>query len=155
MDEPIATYNERLLEVRREFALHKDRVVVKARWLLKGKFETTVKLETLSGQTRELTIRYRLFRYAGWVMALAFLAFAMVYYNAKGAPLGAMGYATMGLTVLASGFMAITFPNRRIRFVRFEPKSGRGGLDIGRAGNSVEAFREFVDKVSRQIRKNC
>ena len=152
-EEPIATYTERLIEVRRDFALYKDRVVVQARWLFKGRFETTVQLDTLSGKTRDMIIRYRMFRYAGWVMALTLLGFAMLRYNAKGAPFGIFDYISLSLAVLGASFTASTYPNRRIRFTRFDAKSGRAGLDVGFAGNSAAAFKEFVDKVSRQIKK--
>ncbi len=81
---PIATYTERLLEVRRDFALYGDRIVVQARWWPNRRFENVVSLATLKGEVRELTIRYRMFRYAGWVMAIGALQiFAMSYYNAK------------------------------------------------------------------------
>ena len=53
--------------------------------------------------------------------------------------------------MLGSGLFAVTHPNRRIRFARVESKSGRGGLDIGMAGNSAEAYQAFVDKTKRQI----
>jgi hypothetical protein len=153
-DEPIATYTERLLEVRRDFTLYQDRVVVRARWLLKGRFESTVPLDTLSGETREVLVRYRMFRYAGWVMALGAIFFAMAYYSAEGGPIGILGYIALGLAVLGAAFTAATYPNRRIRFTRFDARSGRGGLDVGLAGNSAEAFHDFVEHVARQIARS-
>ncbi len=152
-EEPIATYTERLIEVSRRFSLYKDRVVVKARWLLKGRHEVTVLLNTLSGEQNPITIRYRMFRYAGWVMAIGALCFAMVYYNAKGGPIGILGYLTLSLAALGAAFTATTYPNRYIRFTRFMTKSGRPGLDVGFAGNSADAYKEFVEKVKRQIKK--
>jgi hypothetical protein len=153
-DEPIATYVERLLEVRRDFALYPDRVVVRARWLLRGRFESTVQLNTLSGATREIIVRYRMSRYAGWVLAVGAISFAAVYYYAEGGPIGILGYLSLGLAVLGAALTAATYPNRRIRFTRFDAKSGRGGLDVGCAGNRVEAFDDFVEQVARQIKKS-
>ncbi len=75
--DPLATYSERLLEVRREFFLYPDRVVVKAHWLLKGNFEHTVRLENLKSDYRRLVVRYRVYRYAGWVLAVGSLLFAV------------------------------------------------------------------------------
>jgi hypothetical protein len=151
--EPIAIYAERLLEVRRVFMLYDDRVVVQARWLLKGRFEHVVKLATLQSEIHELTIRYRMYRYAGWVMALGGLLFVVAYYLAHGGSIGIMGNLAMGMMILGTGFMALAFPNRRIRFARFNSKSGRPGLDIGCAGNDLPTFKAFVDQVRRRIAK--
>ena len=147
----IATYTERLLEVRREFALYEDRVVVQARWRLKRRFEHVVKLATLKGEIQELTIRYRMYRYAGWVMAVGALVFAMSYYYAEGGALGIVGYIALGVMILGSAFMALTYPNRRVRFARFNSKSGLAGLDIGCAGNDMAVFKKFVEQVRRRI----
>jgi hypothetical protein len=152
---PIATYTERLLEVRREFVLYSDRIVVQARWWPNKRFENVVPLATLKGEVRELTIRYRMFRYAGWVMAIGALVFAMSYYNARGAALGVIGYIALGVMILGAAFLALTYPNRRIPFARFNSKSGRAGLDIGCAGNELAAFRTFVEQVRRQILRSC
>jgi hypothetical protein len=152
--DPLSAYSERLLEVRREFLLYPDRVVVKARWLLKGRFEHTVRLSTLKGDYRQLVVSYRMFRYAGWALAMGALFFAMMFYEAKGRPLGFWGYLTLGVAVLGAIALALTYPLRRLTFVRFDPKSGRGGLDIGSAGNDESRFRDFVRAVQQQIRRH-
>lgn len=151
--QPLATYSERLLEVRREFALYDDRVVVEARWLLNRRFEHVVKLATLNGEFQEITIRYRLYRYAGWILAIGALVFAMYYYNAQDAALPTIGYLALGVTIVGALLMALTYPNRRIRFARFRTRAGRIGLDIGSAGNDTAAFEQFVQQVRRQIRR--
>jgi len=150
---PIATYTERLLEVRREFALYEDRVVVRARWLLKGQFEHVIRLAALNREIQELTIRYRMYRYAGWAMALGGLAFVAAHYFAGGEPVGTGGQIALAVMILGTAVMALAYPNRRIRFARFNTKAGRAGLDIGSAGNSLAAFKEFVEQVRRQISK--
>ena len=81
--QPIATYSERLLEVRRDFTLYEDRVVVQARWFPNRRFEHVVKLAALKGEFQTITIRYRMFRYAGWILAIGSLAYAACYYNAQ------------------------------------------------------------------------
>jgi len=149
----IATYTERLLEVRRDFSLYEDRVVVQARWYLIRKYEHVVQLATLKGEFQQLTIRYRIYRYAGWVMAIGALVFAMCYYNSKGAALGIAGWLALGVMVFGAVFTALTYRNRRIRFARFNSRSGRPGLDIGCAGNSAAVFEEFVTHIRRQILK--
>lgn len=149
--DPVAVYSERLLEVRREFLLYENRVVVKARWLARGSFEHTVKLGALQREPRRFTIRYRLHRYAGWVLAVGSLLFAMVYY--RGEHEGLFGYAALTLAVLGAIAVALTYPLRRIQFARFDPVSGRGGLDIGSAGNDEATFLGFVRAVEREIRR--
>ena len=81
--QPLATYSERLLEVRRDFTLYRDRVVVQARWFPNRRFEHVVKLDTLTREFQEITIRYRMHRYAGWVLAIGALAYAACYYYAQ------------------------------------------------------------------------
>jgi hypothetical protein len=149
----IATYTERLLEVRREFALYRDRVVVQAQWRLKGKFTHVVKLAALDGEVQELTIRYRMYRYAGWVLMAGALVFALSYYYAEGRPPGTVGHIAIGVMILGATVRALTFLNRRVRFARFNSKSGHAGLDIGSAGNDIAVFEEFVKQVRRQIAK--
>jgi hypothetical protein len=149
--EPLAVYSERLLEVRRRFLLYPDRVVVQARWLLKGSFEHTVRLGSLKSQHRSLVIRYRLFRYAGWALAVGLLLFAMAFHEAKGGAIGLGGYVTLALAVIGGLLVVLTYPLRRLKFVCFDAKSGRGGLDIGSAGNDNATFEGFVRSVEQQV----
>lgn len=149
--EPLATYSERLLEVRRDFALYEDRVVVQARWFPNRRFEHVVKLDTLKGEVQEITIRYRMYRYAGWLTAIGALVYAACYYYAQGLALQVVGYAALGAAICGAVLLALTYPNRRIRFARFPTKAGRIGLDIGSAGSDTAAFEKFVQQVRRQI----
>ncbi len=151
--QPLARYSERLLEVRRDFTLYDDRIVVNARWYFYRRFEHVVKLTALTGEFQEITIRYRIYRYAGWLMAIGALAYAVCYYNAPESALGAVGYVALCAAFCGAVFMALTYPHRRIRFARFRTKTGRIGLDIGSAGSDAAAFEEFVQHVRRQIRR--
>lgn len=151
--QPLATYSERLLEVRRDFALYDDRVVVQARWFLRRRFEHVVKLDTLKGEVQEITVRYRLYRWAGWLMAVGALAYAACYYNAQDTLLRQVGYVALSVAICGAVFTALAYPYRRIRFARFPTHAGRIGLDIGSSGNDIAAFEEFVQQVRRQIRR--
>jgi hypothetical protein len=139
------------LEVRRDFALYDDRVVVEARWLLRGRFEHVVKLATLKGEVQEITVRYRMYYYAGWIMAIGALAYAACYYYAQDAALQAVGYVALAVTICGAVLMALTYRDRRIRFARFPTRAGRIGLDIGSAGSEAAEFEKFVQQVRRQI----
>jgi len=150
---PLASYSERLLEVRRDFSLYEDRVVVEARWYLKRKFEHVVKLDTLKGEVEEITVRYRMNRYAGWVLAIGALVYAACFYSAQDMALQTVGYVALGVTIGGAVLVALTYPNRRIRFARFPTRAGRIGLDIGSAGNDSDTFDRFVKQVRRQIRR--
>jgi hypothetical protein len=46
----LATHSERLLEVRRDFTLYADRIVVRARWFFTRRFEHVVQLTALTGE---------------------------------------------------------------------------------------------------------
>ncbi|HEY3445137.1 MAG TPA: hypothetical protein VGK67_02190 [Myxococcales bacterium] len=149
--EPIATYSERLPEVRRIFTLYPDRVVVEARWLWRGRFQTTVLLGALKPEVRRIAVRYRLHRYAGWAFALSLLGFAALFYQSKSAALGGLGILSVAVAVASGAVLMLTYPIRRIVFARFDPRAGRGGLDIGFAGNDAATFEAFVEQVRRQI----
>jgi len=150
--QPLATYSERLLEVRRDFTLYNDRVVVQARWFPNRRFEHVVKLDTLTREVQEITIRYRMHRYAGWGLAVGALAYAACYYYARDmAVLQAVGYVALSVAICGAVLTALTYPNRRIRFARFRMRTGRVGLDIGSAGNNIAGFEKFVQQVGRQI----
>jgi hypothetical protein len=150
--QPLATYSERLLEVRRDFTLYDDRVVVQARWFPNRRFEHVVKLDTLKREFQEITIRYRMYRYVGWILAVGALAYAACFYYGQDTALRTVGYVALGVAICGAVFMALTYPHRRIRFARFPTQGGRIGLDIGSAGNDIAAFEKFVQQVRRQIR---
>jgi len=153
--QPLGSYSERLLEVRRDFTLYDDRVVVQAQWFLHRRFEHVVKLAALKGDFQEITVRYRMYRYAGWVLAIGALAFAACYYyHPQDAALRTAGYVALGVMGCGAGLLALTYRNRRIRFARFRTQTGRAGLDIGSAGNDTAAFEKFVEQVRRQIRRS-
>ncbi len=149
--QPLATYSERLLEVRRDFTLYHDRVVVQARWFPNRRFEHVVKLDTLRREVQEITIRYRMHRNAGWVLAVGALAYAACYYYAQGMTLQVVGYVALSVAICGAVLTALTYPNRRIRFARFRMRTGKIGLDIGSAGSDITAFEKFVQQVGRQI----
>ncbi len=148
---PIATYTERLLEVRREFALYEDRVVVQARWYLNRKYEHVVKLTSLKPECQRLTIRYRMYRYSSWALAAGAVVLAVSCYANQGEALSIVGWLALGVTIFGTVCMALTYRNRRIRFVRFQSRSGRAGLDVSGAGNAPAVFEEFVAQVRRQL----
>jgi len=151
---PLAVYSERLLEVRRRFVLYPDRVVIEARWLLKGRFEHTVRLASLKREHRRLVVRYRIFWYAGWTLAIGGLLFAMAFHQAQGGSVGLGGYAMLGVAAVGALALVVTYPLRRLEFVRFDAKSGRGGLDIGSAGNDAATFQAFVRLVEQQVQRS-
>lgn len=148
---PLASYVERLLEIRREFALYEDRVVVRARWFLYRHYEHVVQLATLREEYERFTVRYRMYRYAGWVLAGGALVFAARFYEERGGPLGTIAWIALGVAIVGALFSIITYRNRRVVFVRFRSQSGRAGLDISWAGNHPTEFESFVDQVRRQI----
>jgi hypothetical protein len=151
--QPLATYSDRLLEVRRDFALYEDRVVVRARWFSNRTFEHVVKLAALKSDFQEITLRYRMYRYASWIVAIGALTLAVCYYNAQGEALQVVGYVALGVTICGAVALALTYPHRRIRFARFLTQAGRTGLDISDAGNDMATFEKFVQQVRRQIRR--
>ncbi len=150
---PLATYSERLLEVRRELALYDDRVVVTARWLFRGRFRHVVPLRDLTPSPRPLLVRYRVHRYAGWVLAAGSLGFAVIYWRAEGGPLGPFGFGALAGAAAGALLLALSFPLRRLECARFVTRSGRPGRDVGATGGDRERFQTFVAAVEQQLRR--
>ena len=149
---PLSAYADRLLEVRREFLLFPDRIVVRACWWSGRSFEHVVRTADLTGEVRETVVRYRIHRYAGWLLAVGALIFAACFYYADIAWLQPIGYVALAAAAVGGIALALTHRNRRIRFARFPDRSGRIVLDIADAGNTDEDFSAFVRAVRRQCR---
>lgn len=146
---PIAVYTERLLQVRRRFALYGDRVEVDAWWLFGSRRHTTVKLGALTPRTKEIFVRNRWVRRAILLGSLAVAA--AVFLGSRGEAwaqrASLAGWVTAGLFAAAA---ALSF--RKVRFVRLLRPDGRPGLDIAQAGPDATGFDEFVAAVKRQVR---
>jgi hypothetical protein len=149
--EPLAKYSEHLLEVRRDFVLFPDRVVVTARWLLRGRFEVVVPLGRLVPGHRRVIVRYRFFRYAGWVLAIGALTFAALYYPSRGENLSPVALCALAVAVAGALGTALAYPLRRLEFARFLTPTGRPGLDVGVGRGDAATFAAFVRAVDREI----
>ena len=67
---PLATYRERLPQVRRVLELYPDRVAARARWVMGGEYQQTIPLAGLRAEPRELWVRQRLFKRSLAIAAL-------------------------------------------------------------------------------------
>ena len=150
--EPLAVYRERMVQVQRVFALYPDRVVVRARWLLRGTHEMAIRLATLKSEPRQIIIRNRWFKHALLVVAIG-VAVALLCGKADASRAYRLASA-VGWGVAAAGTAVAFMSYRKIVFARFDALSGRGGLDIAFAGSRREDFETFVRAVGKQIRKS-
>ena len=151
MTEPIATYAERLLQVRRVFRLYPDQVVVDAHWLWKGDFRSTIELSSLKRAYKERYVRNRLYKTAVWVAVLGAILAAFPLYPKIPWPLPVITY--VGGVIALAGLAVAALAYRKILFVRFDSHDGKPGLDIARAGPGQAKFGEFVERVRKQIGK--
>jgi len=149
--EPIARYAERLLPVRRDFALYPDRVEVEARWLLGRRYRSTVRLSTLKPDHRPLQMRLKWHRYGIWTSVAGAAVVAVTMIPPRPGPLS---WATIaGIALGAAGLLLALLTRRRVLFARFDPVRTPGGLDIACAGPQTEAFDAFVRRIEREIRR--
>ena len=58
-----------------------------------------MRLDTLTREFQEITIRCRMHRYAGWVLAIGALAYAACYYYARDMALQAVGYVALSVAI--------------------------------------------------------
>lgn len=151
--EPIATYHERLPQVRRRFELYPDRIVIRARWLWRGEFENSVPLSTLDPRHSSFYIRNKLFKPSMLVLSVG-LAIALLTGSLE--DLRALSPLTvLGMAIALVGLVLTWLTSRRIRFVRFPAREGKAGVDIGCAGREKSQFDAFVSQVQRRIRKSA
>jgi hypothetical protein len=151
-DTPLATYNERLPQVRRVFHLYPDRVEVAARWTLGRRSRITVKLADLSGQANRFTVKNRWFPRAVMVGSLA-VGLALVL-SRSGYPDWLRRAALAGWPVAGVAFVVALFCLPRRQFVHFPRSNGKPGLDICKAGPDQARFEAFVGEVRKCIRKS-
>jgi hypothetical protein len=149
--DPIRTYRERLIQVRRRFELYTDRVDIQAKWLLRGEFVSSVRLQALDPQFRSFYIRNKLFKPS---MFMLVIGFSIVFLAGDVDRLRALApVSVVGVVVTLVGIAMSWLTSRRIRFVQFPARGGDAGLDIGCAGPDRKAFDSFVSEVQRRIRK--
>ena len=150
-DEPLATYVERLPQVRRILRLYDDRVEIDAAWTFGGEYHQVVQLTDLGTQATRFRVRDRWFRRAITIGMLA-LAAAVIFtrpgYSLWVARFASVGY---GIAAVCAFLAALTFTKRQ--FVRFLRLDGRPGLDICRAGPDRGHFEEFTTQIHRRIRR--
>jgi hypothetical protein len=146
---PVATYTERLPQVRRVFRLYPDRVEVAAHWTFGKKFQNVVKLGDLSGQINRFSVKNHWFRKAVLVGCIA-AAFALVLSrNGYAEPIRRLALVGWPIAGLAFGVALYSLPRRQ--FVHFPRADGGPGLDICKAGPDKARFEEFVMQVRQRV----
>ncbi len=151
--QPLASYTERLPQVKRVIRLYRDRVEIDAAWTLGKDHHAVVRLADLQPQIKTFYVRNLWFKRSIMIGSLA-IAAAVVFTRGDYPELlqrnAYLGYAIgAGCAVMAM----LTF--RKRQFARFSRKAdGRPGLDICRAGPDAARFDEFIEQVQRRIRAN-
>lgn len=151
-DAPLAVYRERLLQVRREFKLYPDRVVVRAKWLTGRPYKNTIPLAGLNPKPTQAMIRQRLWKRTlsiGLLAAAAAVVFKRPGYEALQPWLINIFY---GLFIFFGLLTLMALP--KVLFIRFVSRHEKTpGLDIAKAGPDKRNFEAFVEQIRKQIRK--
>jgi len=146
---PLATYTERLPQVRRIFHLYRDRVEVDANWTLGRTFKITVKLKDLSGQSNRFRVRNRWFPKA--IMIASIAVGAALVLSRSGYPELLRRAAVVGWPIAGLFFALALLCWPRRQFVHFPRSDGRPGLDMCEAGPDHAKFEAFVNEVRKGI----
>jgi hypothetical protein len=148
--EPLATYIERLPQVKRVFRLYKDRVEIDAAWTMGKNYHSVVRLADLRPETRRTTRRNRWFKKA-IVIASISVATAVVFQRGDYSPtvkyIVSFGWPVTGLALVVA---FLSFAKRR--FVHFVRKDGAAAMDLCNAGPDAAKFEEFTAEIQRRIR---
>jgi hypothetical protein len=149
---PLATYTERLPQVRRVFRLYPDRVEVAAQWTFGRKFQTVVKLADLSGQIKRFNVKNRWFPRGVMIGSVA-VGFALVL-SRPGYPELVRRAAVVGWPIAGIAFVVALLSLPRRQFVHFPRANGNPGLDICKAGPDQARFEAFVNEVRRCVTRS-
>jgi len=149
---PIATYTERLPQVRRVFQLFPDRVEVAAKWTLGRNHRFVVRLADLSGQISRFHVKNRWFPKGVMIGSIA-VGFALVL-SRPGYPDLLRRAAVLGWPVAGLAFTVALLSMPRRQFVHFPRSDGKPGLDICKAGPDQARFEAFVAAVRSGITRN-
>lgn len=149
-EQPLATYTERLPQVKRTLSLFKDRVEISAAWTVGKNYQMVVQLADLTPQVKRFFVRNRWFKRSILIGSLAVAA--AVVFSRGDYPDWIRRNALLGWGIAgACAVMAfLTFPKRQ--FARFSTKSGRPGLDICRSGPDQARFDDFLEQIQKRIR---
>jgi hypothetical protein len=150
--EPIATYTDRLPQVRRSFALYSDRVEVEAVWTLGRAHRNVVRLDDLAPAYTQFYVRNRWGKRAFLIGCLA-AATAVVFGQESYAP-GFHTAAKFLWGIAGAGLMLTVMSIRKTRFIRFSRIDGKAGLDMAAAGSRKGEMQSFADRVKKQIQKH-
>jgi hypothetical protein len=151
MSDPLATYTERLPQVKRVLHLFADRVEIAARWTLGRSYRTTVHLAELTPQFGFQSVRNRWFKRSVMIGSLA--AAAAAVFGRDDYPGWIRHNALLGWGIAALCAIVAAISYRRRRFARFHRRDGRPGLDIFDAGPDRARFEAFLREVQSRIRK--
>ena len=148
--QPLATYTERLPQVRRVMRLYRDRVEIDAAWTLGKNYSTVVKLGGLLPQAKRFYVRNRWSKRSIMIGSLAIAA--AVVFTRGGYPEWLMHNAPLGYLIGAICAAVALMTAIRRQFARFSTKAGQPGLDICRAGPDAARFDDFIEQIQRRIR---
>jgi hypothetical protein len=147
---PLATYTERLPQVKRVLRLHKDHMEIDAAWTIGKNYHMDVQFQDLSPEVSRFYVRNRWFKPSILIGSLA-VATAAVF--GHGDYPQALKYVTSFGWPVAIVCVIVAFMSyRRRQFARFSRKDGKPGLDICDAGPDRRKFDEFVRETQRRIR---
>jgi hypothetical protein len=147
----LATYTERLPQVRRVFHLYRDRLEIHAKWTIGKTYETTVKLADLTPQVKRFFVRNRWFKRSILIGALAIAAAVVFTRGDYPEWLRRNAQLCWAVAIGCGGMACLTYS--RQQFACFVRRDGQPGVDICSAGPDRARFDEFVEQVQNRIRK--
>jgi hypothetical protein len=147
----LATYTERLPQVKRVFHLYRDRIEIHARWTLGRTYKTTVTLADLMPQVKRFFVRNRWFKRSILIGSLAVAAAVVFTRGDYPAWLQRTAQLCWALAIGCGVMASVTFSKQQ--FARFSRRDGRPGLDLCAAGPDRAHFDEFLEQIQNRIRK--
>jgi hypothetical protein len=153
MSEPLTTYSERQIGMKRDFALYADRVIVKGE-NMRLMFETPVMLADLRPTSQKIWKRHWIFRlglliiFASIVPLILFVVVRLV--NPRDS--AAVVFLAIGSGLAIVGGTICLSARRRIEWTQYVNQYGTQILlDVARTGPEKDRYDEFIEALDLQI----
>jgi len=141
---PIASYCERRLELRRDFTLYTDKIMVRNKRLSGTGYWIPIHLDSLSPNTTTIWTRSKLLNTSSLFLLLGIPLFYVGHEYPKLVSSDTIFVAGFALSLI--GLVLLIATIQVVEFVRFHAKDRPEVvlLDVGRVGPQVAKFNDFI-----------
>jgi len=148
-EQPLLTYTQRTLDHRQTLTLYADRVRIEGRLFCKTGYESTITLDTFTGNYQRMKVRTPVFKPMAWLFVVSIVVAVIDHYLSAAPDKSAIGWLLSCLPVVFLVGVAITFKRRTC--VLFLSRNGTPLAAVFKAGPEGDRFEGVVADMLRAI----